>query len=296
MIFLYLCLDSCGTINVAGHTVTNNQDHFDELVERVTRLGLKMEIPTEVSVLHQYHEPVAAFKDEDKLEKNKCLFEMLTKQETSIYKINSFNKPKVSVIIPYKDDRGWLDKAIESVPDWVELIVSQGDAEVSKNFNDGLRRATGDYIKFLHEDDMLPPYSLERAVQAMIDQKVDIVHGNGLEMDINGKFGHLHRKTAPVTYDTLLRVNPIHGGTVLYRKEVFALIGGFDEEIHYAEEFDFNLRCLWAGFKLGYVDDTLYYYRRHPNTKSVEIRRHGAIVAKSVIQKHLENRDSYARL
>ena len=60
---------------------------------------------------------------------------------------------KVSIIIPYKDNRGWLDKAITSVENQtysnIELIVSQGDNGVSKNLNKGIKKATGDYIKYL---------------------------------------------------------------------------------------------------------------------------------------------------
>ncbi len=33
------------------------------------------------------------------------------------------------------------------------------------------------------------------------------------------------------------------------------------------EEYEFNLRCLKAGFKIGYCDSTLAFYRRHPAQK-----------------------------
>jgi GT2 family glycosyltransferase len=67
----------------------------DEFVDRVGRLGLKMEIPTEVSVLHQWHSKVAHFHETNyhaNLEKNKLIYELLTNNEDSIKKENSYAK------------------------------------------------------------------------------------------------------------------------------------------------------------------------------------------------------------
>jgi GT2 family glycosyltransferase len=52
----------------------------------------------------------------------------------------------------------------------------------------------------------------------------------------------------------------------MYRKEVFQKLKGFneDDKMYSFEEFEFNLRCLMNGFKIGYCDKPLAYYRRHP--------------------------------
>ena len=65
---------------------------------------------------------------------------------------DKLSKPKVTIIIPYKTDRGWLQEAINSVPSWAQLLVSQGEGSWAQNFNKVLPQATGDYIKFLQED------------------------------------------------------------------------------------------------------------------------------------------------
>ena len=69
----------------------------------------------------------------------------------------------VSIIIPYNEDRGYLDEAIRSavMQDYprnrYEIIVQEGDHFLGKNINDALRRAKGRYIKVLAEDDLLTP-------------------------------------------------------------------------------------------------------------------------------------------
>ncbi len=56
-------------------------------------------------------------------------------------------KNSVTVIIPYKIDRGWLKDAIESVPRGVQLLVSQGEGNWPANFNKVLNQAKGEIPK-----------------------------------------------------------------------------------------------------------------------------------------------------
>jgi hypothetical protein len=180
--------------------------------------------------------------------------------------VNYYPKPKVSVIIPYKVDRGWLKDAIASVPEWVQLIVSQGEGNWPSNFNKALSQATGDYIKFLHEDDMLTPNCIEDSVRVLKD--VDFIHGNAIELSQKtGKWTNWKSPNKFVTLNDLLRTNPIHSATLMYKREVFEKIGGFNEYLNTAEEYEFNLRCLKAGFKIGFCDSTLAIYRRHDKQK-----------------------------
>ena len=69
------------------------------------------------------------------------------------------------------------------------------------------------------------------------------------------------------TVQDLMKKNSIHSPTTMYRREIFEKLGGFDETLNNQEEYEFNLRCLKAGFKIGYCNSTLAFYRRHPEQK-----------------------------
>jgi GT2 family glycosyltransferase len=182
--------------------------------------------------------------------------------------VNFSTKPKVTVIIPYKVDRGWLKDAIASIPEWVQLLVSQGEGNWPANFNKVLNQVTGDYIRWLHEDDMLTPNSIEDAVRAIEDQDVDFIHGNAIELrQDSGNTIVWRSPDKSVTLERLLKTNPIHSATLMYRKQVFDRVGKLDETLNTAEEYEFNLRCLKAGMRLGYCDSTLAIYRRHSKQK-----------------------------
>lgn len=182
---------------------------------------------------------------------------------------------KVSVIIPFREDRGWLNQAINSVEIQtyknIELIISQGNCGVSKNINKGIEQSTGDLIKYLCDDDVLPPNAIEQSVKAFKSKEVDFIHGNSKEF--RGEIvsvGFVYKPLIKsVNIENMLTTNHIHGGTLMYRKEVFEQMGMFNETLWTGEEYEFNLRCLYHGLRCDYVDATLYYYRRHDKQKSV---------------------------
>jgi len=53
----------------------------------------------------------------------------------------------------------------------------------------------------------------------------------------------------------------------MYKREVFEKVGKMNETLNTAEEFEFNLRCLKAGLKIGYCETPLAFYRRHAQQK-----------------------------
>lgn len=197
------------------------------------------------------------------------------------------HKPKVTVIIPYKEDRGWLKEAVASVPDGVQLILSQGEGNWPANFNKALPQATGDYIKFLHEDDMLTENSIEDSVNAIEEQGVDFIHGNAYELFMNAgraPFKYIPKVEIP-TVGSLKKHNTIHCPTLMYKKEIFEQLKGFDETLNNQEEYEFNLRCLQAGFKIGYCNSFLAWYRRHPKQKVRNISKEEIKQEKELVNK-----------
>ena len=178
---------------------------------------------------------------------------------------------KVTVIIPFNEDRGYLDQAIESVENQtydgeIELILSRSEHGVSYNLNRGIEQSTGDYIKYLCDDDRLTPNSIKDSVEAI--QDYDFIHGNAINFWSNKKEFWRPRVSNP-DFKRLVLGNTIHGGSLMYKREVFDYFGMFDESLWTGEEYEFNLRILSMGAKIGYCNAFLYYYRRHDNQKSL---------------------------
>jgi len=178
---------------------------------------------------------------------------------------------KISIIIPYKADRGYLDAAVRSVECQsfknFEIIESKSDALAGHNFNEGVKRATGDLVRYLCDDDMLATDSLYHT-NRLWSNGWDFAHGNALNFWPDGRQQiHVPAIQVPTLAD-MLNANQIHGGSVVYHARVFERYQ-FDPELWTAEEYDFNMSLLSGGCSIGYIPETLYLYRRHAQQKSL---------------------------
>jgi hypothetical protein len=193
----------------------------------------------------------------------------------------------VTVIIPYKKDRGWLQEAVNSIPDGVQILLSQGEGNWPQNFNKALPLAKGKYIRWLHEDDMLTPNSINDAVRAIEEQGVDFIHGDAIEIWVgSNKTKNWKPLVKNPTLKDLIYRNTIHSTSLLYKREVFETIGGLDERtnVYSFEEYEFNMRCLAAGLKLGYCPHPLAIYRRHPEQIIRNVSKGGKMREREIVR------------
>lgn len=176
----------------------------------------------------------------------------------------------VSVIIPYNKDRGFLKEAIKSVKEqtyqnW-ELILEHGKGTLGENVNKALEKADGEYIKILAEDDLLTRDCLKILIDGI--QGYDFVYSDAENFGTlpPGWVSRSHDKTTTIT--EMLRGNGIHGGTTLYDANTLRDVGGYNEALWTAEEYDLHLRLIKLGYKHRHVPGIVYRYRIHGNNKS----------------------------
>jgi glycosyltransferase involved in cell wall biosynthesis len=176
----------------------------------------------------------------------------------------------VSVIVPYNIDRGYLDVCLASIEAQtmpVELIESQSPETVGYNFNRGLEKAKGEFVKYVCEDDFLPPTAIE-----------DLVNGIGDSTWICAN-AHMYGgqqlvdKSVVKPLEDLLINYTINGGTTLYRTDLLREIGGMDETLETGEEYDMHLKLISMGHIPAYIDKYVYYYRVWRYQKSRQARK-----------------------
>ena len=175
--------------------------------------------------------------------------------------------PLVSVIIPYNEDRGFLQFAIESVKNQtygdVECLPVFGDRTAGANFNEGLKIASGDFVMVLAEDDWLLKNAVADLVAGM--NGYDFVCANAV---LFGSINAEYKSQVPRNHRVLAEHNSIHGGTVMYRRDMLLKVGGMNETLWTAEEYELNMRLLKLGYKLGYVDSFVQMNRVSDLSKS----------------------------
>ena len=180
----------------------------------------------------------------------------------------------ISVIIPYVKDRGYLREAIASVEaqtysDW-QIVEVMHDKTQGENINRGLQIADGEFIKVLHDDDILPPNSLMDLYEGI--QGYDWVCGDmelfGDKMFCPNPASAYPLTMSPPTLKRMLKKNYIAGGTTLYRKDVLLEVGGYDATLFTGEEYDLHLKLLSKNYKCNYIGRIVHSYRLHGYNKS----------------------------
>ena len=220
---------------------------------------------------------------------------------------------KVSIVIPFYNCR-YIARSISSALNQsyknIEVIVvddgSTEHVELLKPFikkiiyikkrnggtatalNQGIIRASGDYIVWLSSDDLL--YSTKVEVQLDFMKNNNFMFSFTDYICINEKTQIISPSIAPenpnkaTLLEGLKRGCPINGSTVMAKREIFSSVGFFDESLIYAHDYDYWIKT-FLKFDLGYLNQPLTLYRIHRRMGS---RRHSNKISEEteIIQNH----------
>ncbi|MDL5486598.1 glycosyltransferase [Microbacterium wangruii] len=187
-------------------------------------------------------------------------------------------RPLISVVLATWNRSGELRRAVESVldqswPNWELLIVDDGSWDdtptiagllaerdprihylprehrgVSAARNSGIAEASGRYITFLDSDNAWQPSFLENMMIAM-EREGDAVAYATIELD-NGRRAMF--REAAASPENLALGNVVDLNTLIVRRDALTEVGGFDETLLRAVDYDLILR-LSARFPFTHV-------------------------------------------
>ncbi|ASW76153.1 glycosyl transferase family 2 [Chryseobacterium piperi] len=213
---------------------------------------------------------------------------------------------KVSVIIPFYPNIGWLEEAIESVldqtfSDYEIIVVNDGSSEDDNRFinkyhnninyfktenkgpaharNYGISKASGEYLAFLDSDDLWLNTKLERQVELMDHHNLNWSHTKYSIFDeVPNKEDRIYCEVNNENFKGMVYpqcLTKIHIGTpcVMIRRS-FILENNFirfSEDMRYGEDGYF---WILMGFnnELGYLNESLTSVRR-AGTNAVQLAR-----------------------
>jgi alpha-1,3-rhamnosyltransferase len=200
--------------------------------------------------------------------------------------------PLVSVVVPSYNHEKYVKETIESIINQtyknIELIVIDDGSKdnsvkviqeladkykfifihrpnkgLSATLNEGLRLAKGKYFCVCASDDIYLPNKIERQVEFMeAHPEYGMCHSNVKIMNGGKIINHKRRSSKETTFETLLFNNNIFSVSTMIRKDVFDIVGLYDETL-YIEDWDMWLRITNAGYKIGFINDYLAIYRKH---------------------------------
>lgn len=229
--------------------------------------------------------------------------------------------PSVSVVIPAYNAERYLGEAIESVlaqtlAPFETIVVddgsSDGTAAVAGSYsgvrlisqenagpaaarNHGFAASAGELVAFHDADDLMTPDKLAVQVAEIADPAIgcvlaeqELLVEDGAELPFWAE-GTEVPAVMPARPEEFADEPDVHTMTMLVRREVFERVGGFDEEMRAAEDFDWLLRAAEAGIEFARLPRVLLLRRVHSQslTQDAAAGRAGHFLAlKKRIERH----------
>ena len=223
-------------------------------------------------------------------------------------------QPLVTVIIPFYNC-SYVAQAIESVlsqtyPHIELLVVNDGSYKnqhlitpylskityieqtnkgVASALNQGIKHAKGEYLVWLSSDDLISPHKIEHQLNFMQENNALISFTNFNIIDKDNQITQYNVgkefKNDVEILQTLQEYNPINGCTVMLSKEIIKTIGFFDENLKYAQDYDYWIRTA-LHFPIHYFHMTLTNYRVHEAMGSIRFNKEQQFEFHSVRDKY----------
>ncbi len=253
-------------------------------------------------------------------------------EELERQRLTSFAyRPLISILVPiYETPERYLRDMIESVinqtyGNWQLVLVdgSKREAGVPKteevareymsvdrkivyapleknlgiamNTNMAFNYSTGDYITLLDHDDMLTPDALYCVVDALQEERYDVLYSDEDKISEDGSRVSDPAFKPDFSIDLLRAHNYITHLFVVKRKLLLE-VGGFDSEYDGAQDYDLALKCSEKTKNIKHIPRVLYHWRM--NDKSVALNPHKKEYAKEAgkraLQAHIQRCGCFA--
>ena len=124
----------------------------------------------------------------------------------------------------------------------VSIVRRAQNGGVSRAFNDGFAAARGEYLTRLAQDDVFEPFAVERMVARLraAGRAAGLVYCDASEIDDAGKIVRDVVRTPPP--EGVLAYGNRLGLCVMWTREVWQTVGGFDPDFDAAEDYEYWLR------------------------------------------------------
>jgi len=179
--------------------------------------------------------------------------------------------PPLEVIVGDDGSTDDLESAVAQFGPAVRVVrIEHGGEAAAKNAAAAVAR--GDFLAFLDADDRFLRGRLEAiAAAARADPELDLITTDAHLVHDGEVVGHAYgegfRFEPERQREAILRGNFILGNAAI-RRSRFAKLGGFDPGVAHTTDWEFCIRLILSGSKVGYIDEALVEYHLHPQSMS----------------------------
>lgn len=188
--------------------------------------------------------------------------------ERTILSVLNQDYPNLEYIII---DGGSTDGSVDLIKKYEKHLkywVSEKDDGQSQAINNGLKRATGEWVGWQNSDDIFYPGTFESlANAAMINSQSSLIIGNMNLIDEQDNVINDLKYVSPTYKSVLAEGMVLTNQAAFWRRSIHEKIGYLDEGLHYGFDFEWFLRVLQNG-PASHVNKTWGGLRMHSQTKT----------------------------
>lgn len=201
--------------------------------------------------------------------------------------INQTLRPNEIVLVkdgPLKEELDSLiDEYEKNYSEIFKVIALPENKGLANALNIGIKNAKNSLIARMDSDDICFNDRFEKQLKALNELDLDIVGGQITEFgkDINEVISH---RIVPCEHSEIVKLlkfrSPFSHPTILFKKEVFNDLNGYDSSI-FPEDYDFFVRAYLKNYKFGNVPDEVLWFRLGENKSDAIKRRWGISYARN---------------
>lgn len=182
----------------------------------------------------------------------------------------------------------------------VKLLINDKNIGLAMSLNRAIEVAHGEYLARMDADDISKPERLERELEYLINNGLDVVSCVADKIDENGNvWGEIKPfNNRPEVIKDLLEIqNVIIHPTVLMRTDIIKSVGGY-RNFPSCQDYDLWLRLITTNYKIGIINENLFQFRKHRDSVTAT-RRYNQILNEKYIREMYHQRlkngtDSYS--
>jgi glycosyltransferase involved in cell wall biosynthesis len=186
-------------------------------------------------------------------------------------------------------DGGSSDNSVEVIRKWEHCLAgwcSHADAGQAAAINEGIAQGRAPYVCWLNSDDWFLPDGLAKLVSEL-EAHIEAPAVYGRSWNVVEKSGRRYPVwVEPFNESRLALRCIISQPATLIRRSAWEVVGGVDEKLHMAMDYDLWWRLFRQEGPLQFLDDFVAVNREHEDTKTKTQRRRHYREAMAVVHKH----------
>lgn len=170
-----------------------------------------------------------------------------------------------------------INDFVAKYPQIFTIVSLSQNGGLSNALNEGMKVVRNPIIARMDSDDICFENRFEIQINYLLSNELDIGGGQIVEFS-KDIVDVVSIREVPLLHDEIVKFmkfrSPFSHPTIVFKKESFELLGGYDTNI-FPEDYDFFVRAYLKGFKFGNVKENVLYFRLGENLSETLKRRWG---------------------